>query len=85
MAASRLRRTVLGTTVVAGLGLLGTGAAGVLALDRDIRAAEQQDHPRLLRDVRGTPSGAPCDGDRHAPRQQQQRQPQQQSSARQQV
>lgn len=63
MAASRLRRAVLGTTVVAGLGLLGTGAAGVLALDRDLRSAGRPDEQRLVRD-NVPPSGA-CPGDRH--------------------
>jgi hypothetical protein len=58
--ALRLQRAVLGTTLVAGLGLLGTGAAGVLALDNDVRAAERPVRPRLVRQQ--THPAGPCPG-----------------------
>jgi hypothetical protein len=52
MAAPRFRRAALGTTMIAGLGLLGTGAAGVLALDNDLRAAERRAAPPHVRQQR---------------------------------
>jgi len=44
-----MRRVVLGTSLATGLGLLGLGAAGVLALDRDLQAADRPVAPRLIR------------------------------------
>jgi hypothetical protein len=61
-----LRRAVLGATTAAGLGLLGGGAAGVLGLDGDLRAAERPVHPQQQRFVRD--QVVPCRPPARAPR-----------------
>ena len=65
MGAAGVRRTILGTAVAGGLGLVGAGASGVLALDGDLQAAERPQAPRSVPEQVTRPATA-CP--RHRPR-----------------